>query len=80
MELKLKTHWDVKTDIDWWNTSRKKLNKIIDAYNNWQINGFDIDKSKKLLSKITYGKETIGSQDGGSGYWDELNEMENFVK
>jgi hypothetical protein len=32
------------------------------------------------LAKIEYGKQTIGSQDGGSGYWDELDEMEQFVR
>jgi hypothetical protein len=29
---------------------------------------------------IEYGKQTIGSQDGGSGYWSELDGMEKFVK
>lgn len=40
---------------------------------------FDKEKKKFVLSKIEYGKQTIGSRDGGSGYWDELDEMEKFV-
>ena len=71
----------MKTLISWWRTSRIELNKIIDAYNNWQMeDDFNKDKSKLLLSKIEYGKQTIGSQDGGNGYWRELDEMEKFVR
>ena len=81
MEYKFKKKWDENTDISWWKTSRIELNKIIDEYNNWQIqDDFDKDKSRLVLAKIEYGKQTIGSQDGGSGYWDELDEMEQFVR
>lgn len=41
---------------------------------------FDIEKSKLVLAKIEYGKQTIGSRDGGSGYMEELEKMEEFVK
>jgi hypothetical protein len=81
MEYKFKTKWDEDTDISCWKKSRIDLNKIIDDYNNWQIEqDFSVEESRKLLAKIEYGKQTIGSQDGGSGYWDELDEMEQFVK
>ena len=81
MIYKFKTKWDENTDISWWKSSRIELNKIIDIYNTWQMeDNFDKDKAKLVLDKIEYGKQTIGSQDGGSGYWDELDEMENFVK
>jgi hypothetical protein len=80
-EYKFIKKWDENTDIDWWRKSRIELNKIIDLYNNWQIeDDFNDDKAKLVLAKIEYGKQTIGSQDGGSGYWDELDEMEKFVK
>lgn len=72
--------WDENTEINWWNESRKKLNKIIRDFNQWQINGFDGGKMMKLLAKIEYGKQTIGSIDGGSGYMEELEKMETFVK
>jgi len=80
-EYKFIKKWDENTDIDWWRKSRIELNKIIDLFNNWQIeDDFNDDKAKLVLAKIEYGKQTIGSQDGGSGYWDELDEMEKFVK
>lgn len=81
MEYKFKIKWDEDTDITWWKTSRIELNKIISEYNAWQIDhDFDMSLVKPLLAKIEYGKQTIGSRDGGSGYWDELDEMEKFIK
>ena len=81
MEYKFVKKWDENTNIDWWKECRIELNKIIDIYNTWQMeDDFDKDKSKLVLAKIEYGKQTIGSKDGGSGYWDELDEMEKFVK
>ena len=81
MEYKFKDTWNEDTDIPWQKECRGKLNKIIEVYNNWQID-YDVDKekSKVVLAKIEYGKQTIGSRDGGSGYRDELDEMEEFVK
>lgn len=79
MEYKFKTKWDENTDISWWKLSRIELNKIIDAYNNWQIEGFQKDVTQVVFAKIQYGKQTIGSQNGGSGYLEELEEMEDFV-
>jgi hypothetical protein len=81
MEYKFKEKWDENIDISWWKTSRIELNKIIEVYNNWQMeDDFDKDKARLVLAKIEYGKRTIGSQVGGSGYWDELDEMETFVR
>lgn len=80
MEYLFKEKWNEDTNIDWWRKSRIKLNKIIDIYNLWQINGFKDDERSFVLSNIEYGKQTIGSQDGGSGYFEELQEMENFIK
>ena len=81
MKYKFKSKWDENTNISWWKESRIELNKIIDEYNNWQIqDNFDKEKSKIVLAKIEYGKQTIGSQDGGSGYWVELDEMEKFIR
>lgn len=28
------------TNIEWWNVNRRKLNEVIHAFNQWQINGF----------------------------------------
>lgn len=81
IEYKFVQKWDENTTIGWWNTSRIELNKIIDVYNRWQMeDDFSKEKSKLVLAKIEYGKQTIGSQDGGSGYFEQLEEMETFVK
>ena len=81
MEYKFKSKWDETSPIDWCNECRKELNKIIDCYNTWQMeDNFSEEKAKLVLAKIEYGKQTIGQRDGGSGYWDELDEMEQFVK
>lgn len=81
MEYKFKNKWDEDTPINRWKKSRIELNKIIDVYNDWQIHdNFNKEKSITVLAMIEYGKQTIGSQDGGSGYWDELDDMEQFIK
>ena len=78
---KLEERWNENTGISWWNESRKKLNVIIDFYNEWQTKHlFNEKRAHILLTKIKKGKDTIGSIDGGSGYWDKLDEMEKFVK
>jgi hypothetical protein len=72
--------WSETTGINWWNEGRKKLNKIIRKFNKWQrVHDFDPEKSRKLLSRIEEGKQTIGAKDGGSGYLEELEKMESFV-
>lgn len=81
MNYKFVKRWDEDTTITWWKECRIELNKIIDSYNAWQIDDdFDIEKSKRLLAKIEYGKQTIGSRDGGSGYMEDLEQMEEFVR
>lgn len=73
--------WDPdETSIDWQKKSRKELNKIIKAYNDWQINGFDRVEAHRVLALIEYGKQTIGDMDGGSEYNEELEGMMEFVK
>ena len=77
----LRPKWKTDTDITWWNDSRRELNKIIEVYNTWQISdAFDKHKAIIVLAWIEYGQKTIGAQDGGSGYMDELQKMEDFVR
>lgn len=72
--------WSEDTNVDWWCESRRKLNKVIRKFNWWQINGMKEKKVRKLLAIIEHGKQTFGASDGGSGYWDELDKMETFIK
>lgn len=82
MEYRFVAKWNPDdTDILWQKESRIELNKIIDIYNRWQIDdNFDQGKIKFVLANIEYGKQTIGSDDGGSGYLEVLEEMEEFVQ
>ncbi len=78
---RFKEKWKEDTPIKWWNENRKELNRIIEIYNKWQIDdNFNSDKSKIVLSNIQYGKQTIGSLEGGSGYLEELEDMEEFIR
>lgn len=79
MVYKFENKWDEDVNMSWWKSSRIELNKIIDAYNEWQIDGFDKDKSNRVLALIEYGKQTIGSRDGGEGYFEVLLRMQSFV-
>jgi hypothetical protein len=81
MNYRFVKKWNENVDVKWWKESRIELNKIIQEFNDWQIeDDLDPKKIKKLLAKIEYGKQTIGSQDGGSGYMNELRYMEEYVK
>lgn len=79
MDYQFKRKWPEDTDISWWKTSRVLLNKIIELYNDWQTEGFNENEAKLILAKIRSGKETLGALDGGSGYCQDLDEMETFV-
>lgn len=74
-------YWNENVGISWWKESRVELNKIIKKFNEWQTkHNMSLSKVDKLLTKIENGKNTIGSQNGGSGYYDELDVMEKFVR
>lgn len=80
MEYKFVQKWDENVEIDWWKRSRKRLNRVIEAYNDWQIyDQFDSKKGKTVLAIIRYCKETMSIIDGGSEYLKVLIEMENFI-
>ena len=67
--------------IDWQVNHNIEINKIIDLYNNWQIeDDFDKNKIKYLLAKIEFGKQIIGKPLGSESYYNELVSMEEFVK
>jgi len=73
--------WDIaNNDAGWVKNSRAELNKVIDEYNQWQINGFHSGEDvRRLLALIEYGKQTFGSQEGGESYMEELLDMEKFI-
>lgn len=73
--------WDVDgTDISWQKDGREKLNKVIEMYNAWQIDGFFNHGTPRLLATIEHGIQTFGARDGGSGYMEVLQRMKKFVR
>lgn len=71
--------WCTDACVQWQRDCRAVLNSIIDEYNAWQIKGFQESEKRQLLAMITYGIQTIGSEDGGSGYREVLDRMMAFV-
>jgi len=79
--IKFIDYWDENTEIGWWDDCRKRLNKVIRRFNKWQVEkGFDNQYGYKVLRHIEAEKQGIGARDGGSGYLEVLEEMEQFVK
>lgn len=76
-QYKFITPWPETTNIGWQINGRRSLNKVIDAFNQWQIDGFG--DATTLLALIEHGKQTYAAQDGGSGYMDELETMLHFI-
>jgi|TARA_R110000850_G_scaffold41334_5_gene105934 hypothetical protein len=74
--------WNENVSIGWWKESRIQLNKVIGKYNKW-VDKHSSDKVKtvKLLSKIEKHLEMdYCNKDGGSGYKDELMNIQDIVK
>ncbi len=67
--------WSMDTEIGWHWVGRKELNAIIQVFNGWQIDGFDIEKGKRVKAIIRYGMQTFATVDGGSDWYEELLAM-----
>ena len=71
--------WPTDSPIKWWNEGRTKLNVIIKAYNQWQIDGFNSEEATRLRAQIICGLQTFTQKDGGSKWGKELRGMLEFV-
>jgi len=81
-EMNKINEWNENISINWWKESRTQLNKVIRKYNKW-IDKHTNDKVKtaKLLTKIEkHLKMDYCNQDGGSGYKEELLNIQNIIK
>lgn len=75
MNYKFITKRDEDTDIEWRRKNRIELNRIIDAYNNWQIeDNRNLNKIERVLALIEYGKQTLPDD-----YHEELNDMKKYI-
>lgn len=65
--------------IEWQVEGRKKLNKVIRSFNEWQMDGFPDSGKQKLLALIEHGIQTFGLTNGGSQWMAALERMKAFV-
>lgn len=80
IKYKFQNEWNPEEAVcEWQRDGRTKLNKIIQIYNQWQIDGFPQEEKQRLLANIEYGIQTFASEDGCSGYRDVLYKMQQFV-
>lgn len=81
MTYKFISKWDEDTEITYQKNARSEQNKIIDIYNNWQIeHDFSKKHAKFVIANIVYGKQTYASKPSGVKYLKQLEEMKEFVK
>lgn len=81
-ELKLIEKADENTSISWWNENRKKINSIIDMFNDWQtVYRFNSFRKKIVLARIdSLRKENEESKYEFSDWQlNLLTEMEEFL-
>lgn len=77
-KYKFVTEWDTNISVPHWVKDRQALNKIINAYNEWQIDGFKCNKQQKVLALIEFGYQTFAVDN--EGYLNILEPMEAFVR
>jgi hypothetical protein len=44
---------DTEETTGWWLENRLKINEVIEAFNNWQIDGFDLHRRDVVEAMIT---------------------------
>ena len=72
--------WPETSGIVWWDECRAKLNKIIRAFNGWQIDGTPKNEAQRIERLIDHGLQTFASGDGCGGYREELEKMLNYME
>lgn len=66
-----------KSEIKWQNEDREECNKIIDLFNNWQLNGSPYEQRGFLKRNIEFGKQTISTDSEISH--EILDQMKEFL-
>jgi hypothetical protein len=80
IKIKLIEPLETNTDVTWWNINRKRINKVIKLFNEWQtIHKFDDFEAKVVKAHIVSCRK-LGSKEWFSSWrFDLLNEMDNFI-
>lgn len=70
----------VNTSIDWWNQNRKRINKVIQKFNDWQTEDrLDVYEKDVLLAMIEACKKYGYNHDFSDWQYETLNEMKEWV-
>jgi len=71
---------DEDTNIGWWNTNRKKLNSVIQIFNDWQIkHRFDEFEKEVLIARIKACRKYGDNNDFSDWQYEILDDMEKFI-
>lgn len=80
MDYKFYDELNTNTQIGWWNAGRKKLNIAIREFNQWQMDGRNLDEVSKLDARLEWAYQVLMDEDGGNAWCDTVMEMKNYVK
>lgn len=76
--------WDEDETIAWRVNGRKRLNVIIRAFNDWQrmlgMGDESTEKPRLIRVLIVEARQTWANRDGGSGWREELDKMDEIAK
>lgn len=80
MKLHIIEELEVNTGIDWWDENRRRINKVISEFNNWQTKSrFDEFEKQVVLARIEACRKYGNEHDFSDWQYDLLNEMETFI-
>ena len=80
MEIKLIEELDTDTAISWWNTNRKKINSVIQHFNDWQIkHQFEDFEKQILIARIKACREYGQENDFSDWQYEIMDNMEKFI-
>jgi hypothetical protein len=80
MNIKLIEELDINTDIEWWNNNRKRLNKVIYAFNEWQtIHKFDKFEKEVVIARVKACREYGEEHEFSNWQFEILDDIENWI-
>lgn len=68
--------WPVDS-LDRWGDERQKMNRVIHAFNEWQIADFDATEERRVRALIEWARQLVGHE--SDAYLADLDEMTEFM-
>jgi hypothetical protein len=80
LTIKLLEELETDTGIGWWDANRRKLNEVIQCFNDWQVkHKFDSFEKDVLLARINACRR-YGEENSFSGWqYELLDEMTSWA-